>query len=126
MHYWWLRADHCRAWAKPRAAELADLVRRGEFQPCDHYEGRLFLVGALLRAGERDFGLMEELLEEARALRGQAPTKRDASRLDLLYGEVRVTAGKRAEAQAHFRMAVDRWPHPDNPARARLASADVP
>jgi hypothetical protein len=126
MHYWWLRADHCRAWAKPRAPELADLVRRGDFRPCDHYEGRLFLVGALLRTGERDFGLMEKLLEEARALREQAPTKRDSSRLDLLLGEVLIRAGKGAEAQAHFRSAVDRWPHPDNPARAQLASADVP
>ncbi|MBI2970534.1 MAG: DUF2723 domain-containing protein [Gammaproteobacteria bacterium] len=119
MHYWRLRADHCRVWGNIQMDSLPEKVRAGDFVPCDHYQGRLLLVRLLLDSGSQDLHAMERLLDEARDLREQSSTKQERAALELLTAEVLWRAGRDAQAAGYFREAARIWPHPENPAMAR-------
>lgn len=120
MHYLRLRLDHCRLWAGLGGAASSAEPPPPSPAPCGHLRGRLLLVQRMLAQTPFDQGRAVALLDEARAMLAQTVTRADVAELEWLAAEVLLRAGRRPEALRQLRRAWELWPHPSNPAAARL------
>lgn len=87
-----------------------------QLRVCKGYSSLIVLIDFLLARKPPDLHLLQDLLQRARKLRGQADTIREIIMYDVLYGRFLLLQNQRRKALHHFQMAVKHWPDPGNPA----------
>ncbi|MDX1373461.1 MAG: hypothetical protein R3321_13390, partial [Nitrososphaeraceae archaeon] len=87
---------------------------------CQNYYGILGYIGALLNLEVQDKKYIEELLNSVITMRDQSISKSDSSKPEYYRGELLLLHGDVEGAKKYFRSAIQRWPHPENPAIKRL------
>ena len=87
---------------------------------CTNLLGKYIQLDHLLNGGNTNRQQIQKLLDGATKFVSQAITKEQSSRLDYLHGIFSMKEKDYGQAEKYFRSCIDKWPHPDNPARKKL------
>lgn len=87
---------------------------------CSNLLGQYIQLDHLLNNNNADRQRIKNLLDGAEKFVDQAITKEQSSRLDYFHGIFSIHEKKYGQAEQYFRACIEKWPHPDNPARKKL------
>jgi len=126
IHYGLLMENYCRLLIEvtPTVEDSAfkDSLKNLSNGVCQNYQSKVMLIELLLNQENPNWEYMRSLIKEANALRNQATIKYDYVRLDNFQGEMFLQLGDRSNAIQSFKKSIKMWPHPGNPAYARLSA----
>jgi len=121
IHYRIMMRNFCRVLASlHELGEQTEQMSGWLANYCNHYYGNLAYIDVLLDIEKKNYEHVKRLLDSAISMREQSITKGDSAIPEYYRGKMLLRQGDTKGAIQSFQHAIERWPHPQNPAVERL------